>query len=101
MSDSLKQLKIIRFKLMSEQPFFGSLLYSLDLVLSQAIPTAATDGKRIMFNEEFSESLSMKERIFVMCHELLHVAYDHTGHEWVGFEKELLNVAMDMRINTT
>ena len=75
----LKQAKI---KLLFNQPFFGTLVMHLPLVdatQSGWCPTAAVDGRNIYYNSEFLKKLDVDEIQFVLCHEILHVAFDHFG----------------------
>ena len=75
----LKQAKI---KLLFNQPFFGTLIMHLPLVdVTDAgwCPTAAVDGRHIYYNREFFDKLDIDEIQFVLCHEVLHVAFDHFG----------------------
>lgn len=55
-------------------------------------PTAATDGKRIWFDEDFFESLRLPERVFVMCHEIAHAMWMHMArakqYQDMGFHGE-------------
>ena len=57
--------------------FYGSLATHLVDVLDESIPTAATDGKRILWNPAFLDSLTDEEVRFVLLHETLHCAHDH------------------------
>lgn len=57
--------------------FYGSLATHLVDVLDESVPTAATDGKRILWNPAFLESLTDEEVRFVLLHETLHCAHDH------------------------
>jgi predicted metal-dependent peptidase len=57
--------------------FYGSLATHLVDVIDESIPTAATDGKRILWNPAFLESLTDAEVRFVLLHETLHCAHDH------------------------
>ena len=59
--------------------FYGSLATHLVDVLDESVPTAATDGKRILWNPAFLESLTDEEVRFVLLHEALHCVY---GHFW-------------------
>jgi len=59
--------------------FYGSLAAHLVDVLDESVPTAATDGKRILWNPVFLESLTDEEVRFVLLHEALHCVY---GHFW-------------------
>lgn len=75
----IKQAKI---KLLFTQPFFGTLIVNLDLVdvTDQGwCPTAAVDGRKIYYNRNFFDELDVDEIQFVLCHEILHVAFDHFG----------------------
>jgi len=75
----IKQSKI---KLLFNQPFFGTLLMNLPMVDATDAgwcPTAAVDGRYIYYNRNFLEKLSVDEVQFVLCHEILHVAFDHLG----------------------
>lgn len=75
-------------------------------VITDSIPTAAVgfdkEGRHIlyMFNPDFVESLSPYEIKFVMCHEMLHVLYNH-GKRFKDAEKgkEFCNIAADIVIN--
>ena len=51
--------------------FYGSLATHLVDVLDESIPTAATDGKRILWNPDFVARLTDEEVRFVLLHEAL------------------------------
>ena len=57
--------------------FYGSLATHLVDVMDSSIDTAATDGKRILWNPEFVAKLTDEEVRFVLLHETLHCAHDH------------------------
>jgi predicted metal-dependent peptidase len=59
--------------------FFTTICFSLKFVWDDTQPTAYTDGMVLGFNPNFFKSLPMDERIGVMIHEAMHVAYDHMG----------------------
>jgi len=59
--------------------FFTTICFSLKFVWDDTQPTAYTDGMTLGFNPDFFKRLSMDERIGVMIHEAMHVAYDHMG----------------------
>jgi len=88
---------------------FSSIFYQLWRMgkpqFTDKIPTAAVSfdksGKFInfMFNENFWNSLSNYERMFVICHECLHVLLNH-GERGKDFkQKDILNICMDIVIN--
>jgi predicted metal-dependent peptidase len=57
--------------------FYGSLATHLVDVLDESIPTAATDGKRILWNPDFVAKLTDEEVRFILLHEALHCAHAH------------------------
>lgn len=57
--------------------FYSYLLMNLNVSYDTTIPTACTNGIFIKVNPEFFRSLSPDERIFVLLHEVLHVAFLH------------------------
>ena len=57
--------------------FFVTILFSLSVEVDDSIPTACTDGKSIKLNTQFWMSLSKEERIFLMLHEIMHIALNH------------------------
>lgn len=92
------RLTAARTALVLEQPFFGVLALSVELAISDTVPTAATDGTRILFNPAFLERLSADEVVGIMAHEVLHCA---NGHPWRRDQRDPLgwNVACDLAIN--
>lgn len=94
----------------SKTAFFGVLLMEeCDLIYEPATPTAATDGKKIVVGDWFL-ALPLPERVFVLCHEVLHVAYNHIprasayrqrgmGMDMKRWDDKRANKAMDYVIN--
>ena len=78
--------------------FYGSLAGNLTDVIDESIPTAATDGTRILWNPTWVATLTEQEVRFVLLHETLHCAHNHFDrlpHTEEG------NVAGDYAINAT
>lgn len=78
--------------------FFTNTCFSLKMKWDESIPTACTNGLEIRFNPSFFMKLDVEERVFLMLHETLHVAYLHMdrlgsrdGMRW--------NIAADHVIN--
>lgn len=97
------KIKQARVKLLWGQPFFGTLIMHLPLVDATDAgwcPTAAVDGRNIYYNREFFKKLSVDEIQFVLCHEVLHVAYDHFGRR-SHRDPSWWNMANDYVINAT
>jgi predicted metal-dependent peptidase len=68
-----------RIFLMRSSPFFATLLLNAQVTITEDIPTAATDGSSLLMNPEFMEKLSDSEFTAVICHEVLHMAFNHAG----------------------
>lgn len=78
--------------------FFTSVYFSLRHIWDEAHPTAYTNGTVVAFNPEFFLSLTQDERIFLMLHEALHVAFMHMDR--LGTRRHSLwNQAADHAIN--
>lgn len=93
-----ERIAVAILRIRHRQPFFGVLALFAEHRLDPAVATAATDGKAVIFNPEFAESLSDAELDAVMVHELLHAALLHCprrgerdGYFW--------NVAADIVVN--
>lgn len=78
--------------------FLTSLLYSLKLEWSDDIPTAGTNGLILKINPKFFYGLSKEERLFVVLHELWHVAKLHSIRR-ESRDPMLWNSACDYHIN--
>lgn len=76
------KIKQARVKLLFTSPFFGNLLMHMplrDVTDAGWCPTAAVDGRFIYYNRDFLGKLDIDEIQFVLCHEILHVVFDHLG----------------------
>lgn len=90
-----------RVRLLLTKPFFGQLAVRLKIEdASSYLPTAATDGRRFMFNRKFVDSLNDEMLDFLVGHEVLHCVFDHMQAR--GDRKpQLFNAAADYNINMT
>jgi predicted metal-dependent peptidase len=90
-----------RVRLLLTKPFFGQLATRLRIEdASDYIPTAATDGRRFLYNIDFINRLSDPELDFLVGHEVLHVVYDHMEARGER-DKMVYNAAADYNINMT
>ena len=81
-----------------ECSFFGSLMLFAHIETTKKLPTAATDGRSIFFNEEFLYSLSSKEQNALMLHEVLHMALLHVTRRQ-SRDPYIWNIAADIVVN--
>ena len=90
-----------RVRLLLTKPFFGQLAVRLKIEdASDYMPTAATDGRRFLFNRDFVNSLTDDMLDFLVGHEVLHCVFDHMQAR--GDRKPMLyNAAADYNINMT
>lgn len=93
-----------RFRAIGERSpakaFFSSLALGLDPVPNHDIDTMATDGKRMLFNPEFTIGLDKEERYGIaMAHEPLHCGQQHFTRGQHFDDLALANVAGDLEIN--
>ncbi len=71
------------FRLLNDEPFFAALSRRIDKKESTAIPTAGvrvnptTGFFEMLYNPEFFEKLSDKERSGVLIHEFYHLIFEH------------------------
>lgn len=78
--------------------FISNVSCSLETHYDDKVPTAATNGLKILINPKFFLSLTKGERIFLLAHETLHVVYEHMLRSGAR-DHYLWNVATDYRIN--
>lgn len=57
--------------------FLSTVCFSLETIISNAVPTAGTDGTKLYVNPDFFGSLALAEQVGLLAHETLHVAYKH------------------------
>jgi predicted metal-dependent peptidase len=79
LQEATKQLTKAKIALMKDRNsvFYTTVCLSLIHEFDESIPTACTNGKYIKYNPEFFLSLSKEERVFLLLHETMHVAYVH------------------------
>jgi len=90
-----------RVRLLMTKPFFGTLAVRLRIEdASDYIPTAATDGRKFMFNRTFVDNLTDPMLDFLVGHEVLHCVFDHMEARGDRLPR-LYNAAADFNINMT
>lgn len=91
-------------ELMLKEPFYGLLLIALNKKWNdKLVPTAGVCLRKInyelMINPDFWESLEPIQKVGILKHELLHIAFFHLVNYDKYKHKDILNMAMDIEIN--
>lgn len=68
-----------RTALIMKHPFFGIIITRMMVVERNDLPTMAVDGRHLFFNHAFVESLTDKNLLFAIAHEVVHLVLDHIG----------------------
>lgn len=100
MTDEIKKaLLAAKVALLFRHPFFGNMAIRMKFQdASSWCPTAATDGRNFYYNRDFILSLSKKELLFLISHEVMHCILDHFGRR-NGRHSGIWNMATDYAIN--
>ena len=72
-----KRLSKAKTALILEHPFVGSVAMNMPFTFDSSIPTACTNGKRVLFNPWFCDDLTDEELKFLVAHECLHPMLEH------------------------
>lgn len=78
--------------------FLATIMCSVQFEWDTEIPTAATNGKKIIWNPYFFMSIHIEERVFVLAHELYHIAFQHI-YRRNSRDPMIYNIAGDHVIN--
>lgn len=82
----------------AQMAFFAALSFKLRPIPDWTIPTAATDGKYLIYNPAFWMGLNRKEAVGVFAHEVMHPALQHHTRRQTR-DPEKWNIAGDLVIN--
>ena len=94
------------YRLLESEPFFAALSRRINKTVNKSIPTAGvriTDQGQfeMVYNPDFFESLTVKERGGVLKHEFYHIILEHvTGRLPPEGMSKMWNVATDLAINS-
>lgn len=91
-------IDIIKRKMLVKYPFFGKIIASVTYKESLKVPTAATDGNTIYYNPSCFMSLSTSEKIYLITHEICHIAFNHILRS-EGKNQKTWNLATDAVVN--
>jgi predicted metal-dependent peptidase len=71
------RLSKAKTSLVLEHPFIGKVALEMPFILDRKVPTAATNGKRVIFNPDFIGELTDEELKFLVAHECMHPMLEH------------------------
>ena len=72
-----KRLSKAKTALVLEHPFIGNIAMNMPFKISEDVPTAATNGKQVLFNPDFCADLNDEEMKFLIAHECMHPMMEH------------------------
>ena len=98
-----KAIKRARAHILIEYPFYSTKAMQLELIAAKEykgikIDTAGTNGKVIVYNPDYINTLNNQEIIFLLCHEYWHVNLLHHLRR-SNRDPEIWNHAGDYSIN--
>lgn len=96
----VKHTKISKAKarLLMDHPFFATLLLRTEVVITDQVELAATNGEQMFFNPDFLDLLTVEDTMAVMCHEIGHDSLLHSLRLGMR-DPEQWNIAGDHAIN--
>ena len=102
--DKVQSLSKASKDLMLKEPYYGFFLIMLNKLWdSKRVPTAGVSKNGINYqlaiNPQFWEGLTENQRLGILKHELLHIAFGHLTTFFKFSNHKLANVAMEMEIN--
>jgi predicted metal-dependent peptidase len=93
-----RQITAAILQLRARSPFFATLALFARTILTETVPTAATDGRDLFFNVTFWNHLTQQQRLGLLAHEVLHAALLHVVRR--GPRDPLMwNIAADIVVN--
>lgn len=79
---------------------FSGLILGVETVVSDAVPTAGTNGRKTYYNPFFVEPLTPSQERFLIMHENMHCALEHVmPSRFQDRDRQVYNFACDVVIN--
>ena len=88
----------LKRKLLIKYPLFGTVLTKVEFKETEEIKIAETDGKTIFYNPTYLQQKTIEEQLFVLAHEICHIALNHIERA-EGKNINLWNYVTDAVIN--
>ena len=67
----------VKTRLMIKHPFFGAIAMGMQFIEDSSISTMCTDGRTVNYSLTLSCSSPFDQVLFVVVHEIMHVALKH------------------------
>lgn len=95
----VKALELLFFKGSMTWPYFSHILFGLVRVWKEEVGTFAVDDKmRFYYSESMLTRCNLKELLWALFHEVMHLLLDHAGRR-AGRDGTVWNMACDLVIN--
>ena len=88
----------VKRRMLIKYPFFGSVITNVTFKETKQISIAGTNGREIFYNIDSMSKKNINEQVFILSHEVLHIAFDHVKRE-KGKDHDTWNIATDAVIN--
>lgn len=95
-AEATRKIAKARIAMMFDTPFFGHLALNFILVEKNdmKMPTMATDGRHLFYDDNFVKQLSLDHLKFIIAHEIGHIIFMHIPRA-MGRDPERWNEATD------
>ena len=100
----LKELSELKYKLSFSDPFMYIFFSLIGVEFNKAAPTAClyrlNNFINIGINPDFWDTLQTnEEKLFIIKHEMYHLILKHVTSYWDNYDKDIMNISMDLYIN--
>ncbi len=94
----MSKIDTIKTQLLIKYPVFANVIVNADYKESYEVNSAATDGKTIYYNPLYLETISSSQQLFLLAHEVCHIAFRHITRQ-SNKNIKVWNTATDAIIN--
>ncbi|MGN0703132.1 MAG: VWA-like domain-containing protein [Lentihominibacter sp.] len=88
----------LKRKVIALYPFFGSVAAEIEYQETEAVKSIKSDGRNIFYNPKYMSGISADAQVFLLAHELCHIAFEHTARG-KGKDPMIWETATDAIIN--
>lgn len=84
--------------LRSLRPFYSAIYEVMEKIPSKVIPTCGVTSNKMYYNEEFLDKVRYSEMVFIILHEIAHMALEHPVRR-ENRNPDIYNIACDLYVN--